>query len=239
MKRVSGDELIAESQCLLTSNNLTENYISRLTLLAISPVSSVSFLPYPIPVAFMRSHSCSPRVPLVLSFYLSRRVCSPSLCNTQYTHVHMHERSSHFFCCQSRKFGNAGARPIRAGSREPARADSLRRCSRGRRVSPLRGEIERRAEDISRGFDPRSTKVGHRRSATERISPFNGTGQDDLVTPVRATRAPRIQMRSALTRRASQFRDFLLAPVRSRRLRETPSLPPGREGSFHERKISG
>lgn len=134
---------------------------------------------------------------------------------TTYTHArtHKYKHEQPFFCCQNRKFGNVGARLIRAGSHETARADSPFLLARPH--LSVSGEIERRAEDISQGFDPRLTKVGHRRLChredfSER---FNGTAQNDLVTPVRATRAPRIQMRSASTQRASQFRDFLLVAM--------------------------
>lgn len=132
----------------------------------------------------------SPRPPRFLILSLPARMLPFSVTTCTHTyHKYKHEKRP-FFCCQSRKFGNAGARLIRAGSHETARADSPFLLARPHLSAP--GEIERRAEDISRGFDPRSTKVGHRRStavtATERISPFNGTGQDDLVTPVKATR---------------------------------------------------
>lgn len=140
------------------NNDLTENYISVLRYWQSPP--SLPSLAYPTPFQWLsvRSHSCSPHVPLVLSFYLSRRVRSPSL--QQHIHKHIHEKRP-FFCCQSRKFGNAGARLIRAGSHEAARSDSVFLLARSRLLAS--GEIERRAEDISRGFDPRSTKVGHRR----------------------------------------------------------------------------
>lgn len=208
--------------------------------MAISPVSSVSSLPYLVPCGFhavpLLLSPCPPRF-LILS--LLARMLPFSV--TTYTRVNTntHTREAAIFCCQNRKFGNAGTRLICARSTK-SREWILRFCSRGR-ISSLQ-ERSRSERKISLGVSiPGRRKLvtaAASTSATGRISPFNGTGQDDLVTPVRATRASCIQMRSALTRRASQFRDFLLtdAPVRSRLVCETP-LPSGgpafrREGTF-------
>jgi len=140
-----------------SNNDSTENYISVLRYWP-SPLSLSSLL---FPTLFQWL-SCDPSLalPMLPSFShsISPGVCSPSLqhihMHTQYTqHTRARARSGHFCCCQNRKFGNTGARLIRAGSHETTRADSPILLARPHLSAS--GEIERRAEDISRGFDPR------------------------------------------------------------------------------------
>lgn len=174
---------------LIPSNNdLAENYISVLRYWqSPSPVSSVSSLPLPL----FQWLSCGPTLALPMSPSFSHSISpgayAPLLCNSVHTctRTREREREEAIFLLSEQKIRQR-RRLIRAsGFPDSAREAASLRFGR---------EIERRAEDISRGFDPRSTKVGHHRraaasaAATERISPFNGTGQDDLVTPVRATR---------------------------------------------------
>lgn len=166
VKRVG--RLISELQRrYLLISSVTLKIISQSYAIGDLPcLSSVSSLPYPVPVAFMRSHSFALPMSPSFSHSISPGAYVPLLCNNihtcmhKHTHTHTQEKRP-FFCCQNRKFGNAGARLIRAGSHETARADSPFLLARPH--LSVSGEIERRAEDISRGFDPRSTKVGHPR----------------------------------------------------------------------------
>lgn len=111
--------------------------------------------------------------------------------------------------------------------------------SRGRILCSAREAAS--LQERSRGERKRSLGVsipGRRKlvTAAERISPINGTEQDDLVTPVRATRifkcAP---LRLVRVNPVISFQPML--PLS--RVTPLPSEAFRRRGGFHERKVFG